>query len=256
MPAASEAQLDLELDRLFQLPLSDFTAARDDLARRLRGEGRREDADRVKQLRKPTVAVWLVNRVAREHELDVKRLTKVGETLAQSHATLAAGNRSGEFAEARREEQRTLEQLARAVRELAAREGVGEGAVPRATETLRAASLSDEGRELLRRARLTEELEPPGFEALAGLSGAAQGQPRGGGAKRERDAARKQARERLRRLQAEERRLAEAARVARREADGAERHAAELRSRADRADADAVAAAEKRAAAEAELERS
>ena len=249
----SEAQLDRELDRLFQLPLSDFTAGRDELAKRLRGEGRREEAEQVKQLRKPTVAVWLVNRLAREHELDVQRLAKVGETLAKSQATLAAG----EFAEARREEQRTLERLSRAARELAAREGVGEGAVPRATETLRAASLSDQGRELLRRGRLTEELQPPGFEALAGVTGAVERKPRRtprseGAAKRKLERARK----RVRQLEAEERRLAEAARAARREAEEAERRAAELRGRADRAEAAAVAAAEQRAAAKSELERS
>ncbi len=55
--------LEEELDRLYALPLNEFTAARDDVAKRLRGEGERELADEVKQLRKPPIAAWLVNQL-------------------------------------------------------------------------------------------------------------------------------------------------------------------------------------------------
>src|SRR6187401_768399 len=75
-----------ELDRLYELPLGEFTAARDDAAKRLRNEGRRELAAEVKRLRKPTLAVWLANRLAHERALDVKRLLKAGEALAASQA--------------------------------------------------------------------------------------------------------------------------------------------------------------------------
>ena len=48
--------LERELDRLYQLPPGEFTAARDELAKRLRDEGEREQSEEVKQLRKPPVA--------------------------------------------------------------------------------------------------------------------------------------------------------------------------------------------------------
>jgi hypothetical protein len=225
--------LEDELDRLYALPLNEFTAARDEIAKRLRAEGERDLADEVKQLRKPTVAVWLVNRLAHEREVDLKRLLKAGEALPEAQAS---GNAES-FSRARSDEQHALERLASAARELARQEGVGAAAADRAAQTLRAASLTPEGRELLKRGRLTEELEPPGFEALAGMPVVPRTTTRA--APRRKDT--KEAGERVRKLQAEERQLAAAAR--------------ELRKQADRAEADAEAATKRRAEAEAELER-
>jgi hypothetical protein len=250
--ATSEEQLEQELDRLYQLAPGDFTAARDELAKRLRAEDRRDLAEEVKKLRKPPVAVWLVNRLAVEREVDVLRLVKIGEALAKGQAALAGGDGSEAFAEARREEDRALVRLTAAAREIAEREGVGEAALPRATATLRAASLSEEGRELLRRGRLTEELEPPGFEALAGLTGAPAKPKRQ--SRRAQEQALERARERLRRAQAEERKLVAAAQAARRKADEAASRAAELRDRAAEAEASAAKATEEREARESELD--
>ena len=49
-----------EADELYGLPLDEFTAARDALAKRLRGEKRREDADAVKALKRPSVAAGAI----------------------------------------------------------------------------------------------------------------------------------------------------------------------------------------------------
>ena len=234
------AQLEAELDRLFGLPLSEFTSARNELAKELRDAGSREEAEQVKALRKPSVAAWLVNRVSRERELDVQRLLNAGETLRKAHADAASGQGEA-FAEARRDEQRALERLAEAAREIAVREGSGQAAVAQATQTLRAASLTDEGRELLKRGRLTEELEPPGFEALTGLVPTQAPKRR---AKPRQPS--KKAREKVEKLRQAEKEAAAAARSAEREAERAEQEASKLRARAD-------AAAAKRAAAEREL---
>lgn len=259
MPA--ETELEPELDRLYELPPGEFTSARDEAVKRLRGEGQGELADQVKQLRKPTVALWLVNRLARERGLDVQRLLKAGEALAKSQSAAASGSAPETFAEARREEQHALERLAEAARELAERESVGAPAVERAIQTLRAASLTAEGRELLKKGRLTEELEPPGFDALTpGATPSrrpakpAKAAPRKD-ERQERRRLAKEARERLGKIRSRERELARAARVARREAERADSEAAALRERADEAEAKAAAAGEERAAAEAELER-
>lgn len=208
--------LEEELDRLYALPLNEFTSARDEIARRLRGEGERDLADEVKALRKPTVAVWLVNQLAREREVDIKRLLKAGEALAKAQAS-ATG-----FAEARSDEQQALERLASAAREA----GVGPQAADRAIQTLRAASLTEEGRDLLKRGRLTEELEPPGFEALVGMpTPPPRSKPRPKARPRKSPQLEK-ARERVKKLKAE----------------------------AERADREAAAAAERLAKAEAQLE--
>ena len=258
MPAAPEADVEREVDELYGLPLGEFVAARDELAKRARTDGQRELADRVKGLRKPTVAAWLVNRLARERELDVQRLLKAGEALRKAQAGAAKSASAEEFVEARRDEQRALDRLADAAREIAEREGVGAGAVEKATQSLRAASLTDEGRELLKLGRLTEELQPPGFEALAGLPPPAKQpvrrQRRRGDNRAERRQAIADARERLRALRADEREAEKAARAAERSADRAEREAAGLREEAERARAEAEKAAEERAAAEEDLE--
>ncbi len=246
--------LEPELDRLYQLPPGEFTSARDELAKRLRDEGERDQSAEVKQLRKPPVAVWLVNRLARERELDVQRLAKAGQALTKS------GGGSGAFAAARDDEQQALERLSQAAHEIAEREGAGAGAVDRATRTLRAASLTDEGRRLLKQGRLTEELEPPGFEALTGLTVATpKPSPKQAKARTddraERRRARDEAREAVRRLRAQERELKSAAHAAVREADRAATEAERLRKKADEAEAAAREAAERAARAEAELDR-
>src|SRR2546423_8305256 len=138
MAAASKADFEGDLDRLYQLPLNEFTAARDELVKRLRAEGERERAQEIKTLRKPTAAVWLVNQLARERPLDVQRLLKAGESLTKSQTKAAAG-KSQTFPEARRDEQHALQQLAKVASEIAERAGIGSPVLAKAIETLRAA---------------------------------------------------------------------------------------------------------------------
>ena len=237
-------------DELYRLPLGEFIPARNELAKKLKADGRADEAEEVRALRKPTVSVWLANQLAQERELDVQRLRKAGETLAKA----TAGSSSDAFLEAQREQHRALSRLGEAARELARREGASTSAADRALETLRAASLTPEGRDQLKGGVFTEELEPPGFEALAGV---VAGTPAKKAPPRKDDGrqALKQARERAKELRAEERELETAARAAEREARQAEKRAGELRRQAEEAQADVADAAERRAEAEAEVER-
>ena len=63
MPTKGPNDLDLEIDGLFRLPLSDFTAARNALAGRLKKDKRAIDAERVKALAKPPAPAWAVNQL-------------------------------------------------------------------------------------------------------------------------------------------------------------------------------------------------
>jgi hypothetical protein len=246
--------LERELDALYQLPPDRFTTTRDELAKRLGAEGQAEAAQQVKALRKPTAAVWLVNRLAREDELDIQRLLKAGESMTKTHAKVARGESPEGFLEARREEQRALERLARAARKLAEREGVGSSAIDRATQTLRAAALTEEGRTLLKRGRLTEELQPPGFEALTGLTFAPQPHAQADTADGQQGKL-KEARESLRQLRTQEREARAAAHAAAREADRAEAEAQHKREQAAATQSEADQASGRVGAAEAELKR-
>jgi hypothetical protein len=85
------------LDELFAAPLAEFTATRDRIAKSLRADGRREEADVVAALRKPTAAVWAVNRLAREQRSAVRGLVKAAERLR----AVQSGQRRGSFQDAR-----------------------------------------------------------------------------------------------------------------------------------------------------------
>ena len=150
-----------EADDLYGLPLGEFTAARDALAKRLRGEKRREDADFVKGLKRPSVAAGAINLAVREHGAD--ELLAAGEELRAAHGALLDG--SGDAAAVREATARERE----AVREFA-RLALGEGASGATEEkvraTLHAASVDDEVRELLEAGRLEREAEA-GVDAMA-----------------------------------------------------------------------------------------
>jgi hypothetical protein len=73
-----------EVADLYTLPLDQFTAARDELAQRLKSEGDAEEAKRVGKLRKPSVAAWALNRAAKVHPEAVSRLLDSHRRLRQA----------------------------------------------------------------------------------------------------------------------------------------------------------------------------
>lgn len=159
--AKSKPPTDERLDELYRQHPDGFVAGRDALAKDLRGAGDRAEADKIKKLRRPTTAAWLINRAA-----------------------LSAPERLAEFADASREveqaQRRALEGDDAAVdewRAAAGREREAAGAVvdaaeasareeghpasPRALElvgqTLRAAAGDPELRERVLRGRVERE---------------------------------------------------------------------------------------------------
>ena len=122
-PGADEIDIDIDaaVDALYADEPDGFIAARDDLARRLRAAGRREDAATVKALRRPTVAAWAVNRVARERADDVADLRALGDDLRRAQDAVLGGGAGGSRADAER------------LRELGARRRAATSALAEAT---------------------------------------------------------------------------------------------------------------------------
>jgi hypothetical protein len=120
MVLADEPELERELDRLYGLPLEEFTSARNELARRARREGQRAIGARISELAKPSLPGWVVNQLARRRELDVQRLVKAGERLAAAQADALGGAGTDAFAQAREEQQRALQPLSAAASEILA----------------------------------------------------------------------------------------------------------------------------------------
>jgi hypothetical protein len=245
-----------ELDRLYGLPLDEFTAARNALSKRFREEGQRAIAARIKELPKPSVSAWLVNQLARRDELGVRRLIKTGAELEEAQRAAIAGGETADFTRARREEADAIKHLLDSAREVASAAGrpVSESVLDRVASTLRGAAATAEGREALARGRLAEDIQSIGFEALTNLAIA----PRGGRAKRPPAPARKpparspaierrrrKVREEERRARAEAQRLDREAQRLARDAREAEELARRKKQTADEARARAAAAKEK-----------
>jgi len=74
----------VDADELYRLPPEQFTAARDALAKRLRRDGDREGAADVAALRRPSVAAWLVNRLAEQSPDLLTQLVDLGPELARA----------------------------------------------------------------------------------------------------------------------------------------------------------------------------
>src|SRR5262245_41159258 len=82
---------DTDVDDLFKLPLSEFTAARNTLAATLKAAARADDAASVKMLPKPSVSAWPVNHLYWQHRKPFDQLIAAGELLRKAQASQLAG---------------------------------------------------------------------------------------------------------------------------------------------------------------------
>ncbi|WP_246354760.1 hypothetical protein [Nocardioides ungokensis] len=77
-----------EADALYGMALAEFTPARDARAKELKA-GDAELAQRVKALRKPSTAAWVVNLLVRREAEQVGQVLAVGAALREAQANLA-----------------------------------------------------------------------------------------------------------------------------------------------------------------------
>jgi hypothetical protein len=246
------ADYDQEVDRLFELPPEEFTAARNELAKRLKSEGEASASEEVKRLGKPTVAAWTINQLARQAPDAIGDLRTAGASLRQAQERALQGGDGGDaLRQAQADERRALQALTHQAHRILEEAGrsASRSVLDQISSTLRAAAVSDEGGAALEAGRLSGDLEFSGFDALSGMKVSGRraaparrkAPPRDELAERrrereERERRRRELRERARKLNAE-------ATEAEREADRAERAAAKARAAAaeTRSKADAAA---------------
>lgn len=163
--AKNGGKLDDDVDQLFQLPLAEFTGARNTLAARLKQSGRVADANLVKTLAKPPVSAWAVNQLYWHHRRPFDLLLAAGQRFHKAQTVGKVADMRAAL-EARREALIQLSDLATELLSEAGHNPSGD-TIRRITTTLEAisayASLSD-GPTL---GRLTQDVDPPGFESLA-----------------------------------------------------------------------------------------
>jgi hypothetical protein len=148
-----------EIDRLYALPLDEFTRERDELAKRLRKDGDSDAAAEVKALKKPSVAAWAVNQVRRDRPDDVRRLLDVTEELHRVYGGLSsagARERLGEAADMQRDLIRDLVRCAQQLLQ-AGGHSASEQTLGKVADTLRAAALDEELRDHLSAGRVVKE---------------------------------------------------------------------------------------------------
>ena len=208
--------LEAEIDRLFQLPPDQFTAARNALAK-----GAGSGAATIKALSKPPIAAWAVNQLYWQDRAHYDALIDAANEMRRTHRAVIEG-RKGDLRSAGREHELALEAALKSAVSLMKDAGqpVTDTTRHAILNTLRALPAQEPP------GRLTQTLSPGGFEMLAGVTPAAPargrtpaaparpdtsgrktassgGRSKGADAKAEREAARQAAKERERRAAAE-----------------------------------------------------
>jgi hypothetical protein len=165
-----------DIDRLYALPLEEFTRERDELAKRLRKEGEREAADAVKALRKPSVAAWAVNQVRRDRPEEMRQLLDVAEELHRVYAGLSSAGARGRLEEAADMQRDLIRSLVRCAGQLleAGGHNASSAILEKVAETFRAAALDEELREHVAAGTVVKEQRAAGLGPLASLPPAAK----------------------------------------------------------------------------------
>jgi hypothetical protein len=149
-----------------------FVAERKALAKKLRDEGRADDADAVAALKKPSSVVFAVNRAARDRPKAAQAAASAAVRLRKAQV----GGDGDAFQGAAAELDDSLDLLAEVALAHAGSKPT-DATRRRLRDLLRSAVADDDAREALVRGALTEELEATGFSAYAGMSVAPRKRP-------------------------------------------------------------------------------
>ena len=240
---------DERIDELYGLPLDEFTAARNTLAKELRASDR-EAAERVKALRKPSAAAWALNQAVRSDPKQLKKFLDAASELRRAHEALLAGGEREPLEAATTREREAARTLADAAQDAAG--GGSPGLRDRVASTLRAAVADDEARAELEAGRVVREREAVGLGPL-GAAPPRKATKRSRAAERDRAARREldEAREHEQRAQRQARDAGQSLAAAKERAEAA----METLERAQREEEQARAAADEAAAEVKGLER-
>jgi hypothetical protein len=158
---------------LYGVKPAEFVAARGDLAKRAQAAGDKDLAAEIKAMRKPNVAAWLVNMLARQRPDDLAELLELGRDMREGMGGVDADG----LRELTRRRHQLVAGLVRQARELGAENGqkVADEAA-RGVQTTLEATLSDaDSADAVAAGCLSEPLEVSGFGFAFGVP--AEGSP-------------------------------------------------------------------------------
>lgn len=151
--------LEAEIDKLYQLPLDEFTTARNELAK-----GAGPDAKRIKALAKPPIAAWAVNQLYWKNADLWNALIAAGENAQRAHRAVLAG-KSADVRAAGKVHEDAVEKALRATLKLL--EDAGQPAADATRHAIGTTLRALPGDEAP--GRFTRTLQPAGFGQLTGL---------------------------------------------------------------------------------------
>lgn len=160
--------LDAALDELYAAPIEGFTAKRNALASALSGD----DAKTVKSLKKPNLAAWAVNQLARKHADEVEQIFTVTDQVRHAQRRVLSGGKATDLRKATDERNKVVARLTKLAEKVLSEAGHGASAstLQAVGDSFMAVASDAEGAELLRSGRLTRELEPSPFVDVSGLT--------------------------------------------------------------------------------------
>lgn len=169
--ARRRSKLDTEIQRLYGLPLGEFTAARNALAKQLRKQGDKDGAEEVASLPKPTVSAWAVNHLFTTDSERMEELLASGERARKALQSILSGGDPGALRDAIQEARDLANELRDRAAEAVAQETrkPGQAIVDRIATNLQSLAFSPAAEPVIERGWMDVDLPPPGFEVLAGL---------------------------------------------------------------------------------------
>ncbi|WP_416982549.1 hypothetical protein [Streptomyces sp. T028] len=169
-------EVEAVLDGLYTTPPSGFVARREELAVAARAAGRPQDARRIHESRRPTLAAWAANLLLRSRPEESHRFLELGQALRKAHEDLdPAGIR--ELSAQRR---RVVAALTRQAAELALDAGqrLSDAVLNEVSATLRAVLTDPDAADRWAGGRLDSALVPPsGFPSAPAPEGAVRSRP-------------------------------------------------------------------------------
>ncbi|MDQ3987158.1 MAG: hypothetical protein M3280_11765 [Actinomycetota bacterium] len=158
------AWIDDAIKDLYSVPLSDFTKRRNELAGDLRVKGDKDHADRVRSLKRPTLAAWALNRLAREDAAVVAEL-------AATVGRIAEGQSASELREAMEARRSLIADLAEHAQQILEQAGHNASVetMNHVVQTLAGATSGDDLERLVN-GTLSRPLSSSGFERAISTS--------------------------------------------------------------------------------------
>jgi hypothetical protein len=166
----SKKSVDDDVEGLFRLPLTEFTAARNALAARVKKAGDPVTAEGIKSLTKPSVAAWAVNQLFWKHRIVFDRLLDAGERFRKAQTAQLSG-KSADIRSPLESRRAALSELSTHAAKILGEAGNSPtpDTMRRVTTTLEALSTYAGIPDTPQPGRLMDDVQPPGFEALAAL---------------------------------------------------------------------------------------